>query len=99
MIALLLLLLPFASAQTPAPTIPTPYPTQTPAPESLCTYVAADEGPFPLDCLQQQFIAAGCSMRGQSYPTNTRLSGNDKAWYNQQVWGDVLTELATIQTT
>jgi len=93
------------TGQTPAPTVPTPFPTITPAPESECLYADTENGPFALDCLQAQFITAGCSMRGTSYPTEV-LEDNDgdanegdKSFYNAMTWGEVKSTMAAIQVT
>lgn len=90
-VLLFALALPLALGTTPAPTVPTPRPTITPAPESGCTYEDEAAGPFALDCLQAEFIERGCSMRGTSYPTETDLdAGNgDKGIYNGLTWSGV----------
>merc|ERR1719450_1664745 len=61
---------------SPSPTIPTPMPTIAPAPESGCNYELEARGPFALDCLQALFLQR-CSMRGDSYPTDTREDGDN----------------------
>jgi len=78
--------------------LPTPFPTLTPAPESQCSYQNSDEGPFALDCLQAVFLEAGCSARGTSYPTNTRIDEvlADKEWYNAHTWSEVNLQLAVV---
>jgi len=91
-----------AADPTPLPTIPTYYPTITPAPESNCAKIQADdEGPFPLDCLQQEFIAAGCSVRGHAYPTETSflLTEFNKEVYNGKKWSEVLDLFETFDDT
>jgi len=99
MFSLLLPMVAYGTDETAAPTIPTPFPTVTPAPESQCDYKDADKGPFALDCLQAAFIDKGCSVRGQSYPTNTRMDADrsDKKWYNAwdegRNWKNVLDQL------
>jgi hypothetical protein len=86
-----------ALGQTPAPVVPTEYPTLTPGPSSACTYVDDDLGPFALDCLQQLFSTVGCSPRGDAYPTNTGVqAGSDKEWYNAQTWKQVKDKIQTI---
>jgi len=93
---LLLALLPFAYAATPAPTIPTPKPTITPAPKSLCKYQDSDNGPFALDCLQALFLDR-CVARSPAYPTEDSVSDlGDKAEYNSLTWGEVKSKMAAV---
>jgi len=85
MFLFLLLVTGYGQDPTPLPTVPTPYPTITPAPESDCSAIADDDaGPFVLDCLQAQFITAGCSVRGHAYPTETSMleTAHNKGTYN-----------------
>lgn len=105
---MLLLFLVLGAFATDPPTIPTPYPTITPAPKSTCVYQDDDQGPFALDCLQAAFINAGCRAVGESYPTETGLDSDDgessdtdglkrdKVWYNQQSWKGVQDALVLV---